>query len=340
MNSSGITFTGDGSAVNVGALIATTAGDVNLDENGKYNFTDFGDAAIINQGSITVSNGGFAILAAPYVENTGIITADGGRVELASTNNLLVDARVVGSEGVDFRGDDLISYSSATIDSALSDLGVNNTGTLQAQSGYIKISAQSAAGAINSVINLDGIADVDALDGSDYRGNVRVQSDGDINFTGTINANSDTAVVDDNYGDVVLDGKNVHVSGEVNISSTDGNKPMFSVISDSDIKIRNGNAPADAEINPDESFIYEGSVENISANANVKLHSHGHIDNEDALVGGNVVLEDLADNNLLGANGIALIGADSVSFADKNDTLTAAKGSILIEAGLGGIDFN
>ena len=90
LNSAGITFTGT-SQVNVGALLATTAMTVNGDPTQAASYSGLGYGAVINQGSISVSNGGFAILAAPYVQNTGFIKADLGTIALAGTNQFTLD---------------------------------------------------------------------------------------------------------------------------------------------------------------------------------------------------------------------------------------------------------
>ena len=55
---------------------------------------------MINHGSIQVSEGCLAILAAPYVENTGFIKADLGTIALAGTNRFTLD----------LRGDGLINF--------------------------------------------------------------------------------------------------------------------------------------------------------------------------------------------------------------------------------------
>jgi hypothetical protein len=64
LNSAGITFTGT-SHVNVGALLATTAMTVDGDPTQSLDFSGVGAGQVINHGSIQVSEGGFAILAAP-----------------------------------------------------------------------------------------------------------------------------------------------------------------------------------------------------------------------------------------------------------------------------------
>ena len=99
LNSAGITFTGT-SHVNVGALLATTAMTIDGDPTKKIDVKGSGSGQVINQGSIQVSNGGFAILAAPYVENTGFIKADLGTIALAGTNKFTLD----------LRGDGLINF--------------------------------------------------------------------------------------------------------------------------------------------------------------------------------------------------------------------------------------
>jgi hypothetical protein len=49
---------------------------VDGDPTQSLNFSGTGGGQVINHGWIRVSEGGFAILAAPYVENTGFIKAD------------------------------------------------------------------------------------------------------------------------------------------------------------------------------------------------------------------------------------------------------------------------
>ena len=101
LNSAGITFAGT-SRVNVGALLATTAMSIDGNVSGlaSYSAPSGSGGSVINQGSITVSNGGFAILAAPYVQNTGFIQANLGTVALAGTNQFTLD----------LRGDGLINF--------------------------------------------------------------------------------------------------------------------------------------------------------------------------------------------------------------------------------------
>ena len=102
-NPSGITF-GPAAKVTVGSLIATSANIRSQDFTaGNYNFNIAGhpDAAVINQGTITVAQGGLAALVAPGVQNSGVINAHLGKVALAAGNGFAVD----------LHGDRLINFA-------------------------------------------------------------------------------------------------------------------------------------------------------------------------------------------------------------------------------------
>src|SRR5262249_55231814 len=83
-NRDGIFF-GPNSTINTSGFLATTSDIKNSDfMAGKYNFNIPGrpDASIVNQGTITAHNAGFAALVAPGVRNDGTITATLGTVGL------------------------------------------------------------------------------------------------------------------------------------------------------------------------------------------------------------------------------------------------------------------
>jgi filamentous hemagglutinin family protein len=214
INRNGITF-GSTAQINVGSLLATTSDTDRIEQdevligqqavNGVvvYQFTGNGEyASVINEGNITVSDGGFAVLAAPNVQNHGYIKADLGQIELASTQDY--DLRV------DFRGDGLIFFSPSDLPEqfegeleADETLGVTNTGTLQARSGHVYLTANmtgpvylstdTASEIVEGVVNLDGIVDADqfvADNNGDVAmvaspgGTIKVTSTGDINIGG------------------------------------------------------------------------------------------------------------------------------------------------------------
>ena len=195
INNAGITF-GASAQVNVGSLTATTADNVINNGNGTFEFNNNGQASIINEGNIIASNGGFVVLAAPHVENNGFIQANLGQIEIASTTKFTLD----------LRGDNLITYEVNKED--LENLGVSNTGTLQAQSGIINISANTASDIVENVVNLDGVIDVNSF-GSGYDGGeVTVTSIDNIKLNEvTISANGG---IDGDGGSIITKADNLN----------------------------------------------------------------------------------------------------------------------------------
>jgi len=189
INQSGITFHGT-SQVNVGALLATTAGKVS-GEGDRLRFED-ARGAVNNHGNINVSDGGFALLVAPDVTNTGYIRADLGEVRLASGRGFTLD----------LRGDGLISFK---VDEQVVGTVVN-AGVVRARSGVVQLSAADAQDALAGVINMGGIVDADAI-GRSPAGSVYLHG-GEVNVGGRVSA--DGAV----GGNVSITGDAVALTGE------------------------------------------------------------------------------------------------------------------------------
>ncbi|WP_181770202.1 filamentous hemagglutinin N-terminal domain-containing protein [Bradyrhizobium sp. UNPF46] len=164
VNPDGILF-GAGSKINTGSFLGTTIDIRNADfMAGRYQFNIPGrpDASIVNLGTITARNGGFAALVAPGVRNTGTITANLGTVGLAAGNNF----------SLDFYGDRLItlglndSIAAKVIDMATGrplNALVQNDGKLKAKGGRIELTAAAARQVVDSVINNTGVIEANSI---------------------------------------------------------------------------------------------------------------------------------------------------------------------------------
>jgi filamentous hemagglutinin family protein len=156
---------GAGAVVNTAGFLATTHDISNADfMAGRYNFNIPGNptASVVNLGSITATNSGFAALVAPGVRNSGTITATFGKIGLASANGF----------SLDLYGDKLITIGvSDSIAAAVKDVAtgqtlkslVQNDGTLKANGGVVQLSAVTARTMVDSVINTSGVIEARSI---------------------------------------------------------------------------------------------------------------------------------------------------------------------------------
>ena len=156
---------GGGSTVNTSGFLATTHDIANADfMAGKYHFSIPGkpSASIVNLGTITASNTGFAALVAPGVRNSGTITANLGTVTLASGNGFTLD----------FYGDKLITLNvNDSIAATVKDVAtgqtlnalVQNDGKLKADGGRVELTAVAARQVVDSVINNTGVIEANTV---------------------------------------------------------------------------------------------------------------------------------------------------------------------------------
>ncbi len=189
VNPNGVFF-GKDSQVDVAALIATSH-DIKNDDfmAGKLDFTIPGKAGaqIINQGKITVQEGGLVALVAPSVQNSGLITARLGKVALASANSFTID----------LYGDNLILFEAdSTITSQLQDaLGnslaaaVENSGTIEANGGWVLLTAEVAKNVVDKAINMTGHIKATTVD--QQEGTIILKAmGGEVAVSGTLDASA------------------------------------------------------------------------------------------------------------------------------------------------------
>jgi len=163
VNPNGILF-GPGSRVDVAGLLATTSNITNSDfMAGRFEFSAPLDtnAGIVNFGEITVEEGGLVALVAPWVENSGIITARLGSVSLVSGNNYTLD--LYGDQLIQLAIDDTVLGEVTGMEGKSPQALVTNSGTITADGGRVYISVATAQNALDTVINMDGIIQAQSI---------------------------------------------------------------------------------------------------------------------------------------------------------------------------------
>ncbi|MGE0155061.1 MAG: filamentous hemagglutinin N-terminal domain-containing protein, partial [Reyranellaceae bacterium] len=157
INPNGVMF-GQGSRVDVNGIIATSANISNQNfMSGNFNFDQPGNpnAMIVNKGDITVKDAGLVAFVAPGVSNSGTITANLGRVSLASGNKFTVD----------LYGDNLVSIAvggettAAPVDGNGNPVAalVDNSGQIIADGGRVQMTARQASQIVDNAINMSGV---------------------------------------------------------------------------------------------------------------------------------------------------------------------------------------
>ena len=218
INQNGILF-GRTSRVDVAGLVATTIDIPNQRIlNGDFRFDQSTNpvASVINRGNITVRDGGLAALVAPGVENTGVIQARLGRVELASANGFTVD--LYGDGLIKLPVDSRASGEVLRPDGTPLSAAVSNSGRIEADGGTVVMSAQTATGMLDRIINMDGI--IQARSVANINGEIVLSGgeEGIVAVSGTLDASGTAA--GETGGKVIVFGEKVGLFDDAAIDAS------------------------------------------------------------------------------------------------------------------------
>ena len=182
VNPNGVVFSKT-ATVDVGSLVASTA-QLNdpfmksfAGSTANLNLTigERNTSAILNEGTIT-AQGGLVALHAAQVENTGTISNPGGTVALAAAKQLTLSPD----------SDGKLNYA---VDGELAQAKALNSGRIQADGGYVVMTAKSAQDLLGTVVNNTGTLEARTLR-KDEKGQILLDGgkSGQVEVSGTLDA--------------------------------------------------------------------------------------------------------------------------------------------------------
>ncbi len=176
INSAGVTIA-NGASINTAGFVASTQDISDADFlNGDYTFSGDSDAAVINLGTITATDGGYVILLGKTVSNQGVITATKGTVALAGGAQTTLN----------FNGDSIVSV---TVDQGTLDALVENKEAIYADGGNVILTAKAADDLLSAQVNNSGIIQARTID--DLTGYIKLYAHGGTTTVdGTLDASA------------------------------------------------------------------------------------------------------------------------------------------------------
>ncbi|MEN6413105.1 MAG: YDG domain-containing protein [Veillonellales bacterium] len=174
INPNGVLFA-KGAQVNVGGLVASTLSLSDKDfQTGKYNFTGNG-GSVVNQGTITATDGGSVALLGGQVSNQGVIVANKGTVALGTGNAVTLD----------MDGDGMLSL--AVNQSAVNALAENKN-LMEADGGKVIMTARAADILAATAVNNSGVVRAKSINAKNGVILLDGGDNGTVQVSGTLDA--------------------------------------------------------------------------------------------------------------------------------------------------------
>jgi large exoprotein involved in heme utilization and adhesion len=228
LNPNGVLF-GPNASVNVGGLVASTLDmDSKSFVNGSQVLEGGGAGAVVNQGRITASQGGYVALVGPRVVNEGAISAVQGKVLMAAGDKV----------SLTLGNGSLAGYS---IDRGSLDALVQNSGFISASGGEVTLTASAVEQIGRAAVNHTGVIEAQTVE--DRPGTIRLLGDmkaGTLQVTGKLDASAPNG---GKGGFVETSAAQVNIadSGQVTTFASSGKTGTW-LIDPDDFEIKSGEA--------------------------------------------------------------------------------------------------
>lgn len=362
INQAGIIF-GQGSTINTSQLIASTLDISNSDfVNERYEFLTVGDisGSVVNNGSLTASEG-IALIGNRVINTGSINTGPGGFVVMAAGDKVVLN---------EFKSNIIVEMDSIKLPdganlSGSGDIINESSGQISAPQGTIVL----AAGDIfSTALNLDskaaivengtgrieqkGIINADAVDGD--AGIVSLSAADEV-ITSTDSITTANAGTNGNGGDVILYSQGTTVVEKGSVLEAKGGAESgnggfievsgkhFILAGDIDASAAKGRLGAFL-LDPEDVTITDGTNSGLPDTwyeEDIEYYSK-HGTNVIVEADNSITVGDIDDDEISGGIGsitLSTYGDDSsITFDDKNDSITTTRGDITIETGGGGAD--
>ena len=238
VNPNGILITKTG-LINTNSFSASTLDISNEDFiRGKLSFVKQSgkDGTVVtNNGSITVSDGGFVALLGGAIDNSGVVTAHLSKVGFGAGEKVILNIGDSEFLRVEIPTSNLNTIRDVNGNKLSEMISVNNGSKVISYGGLVKLSVGTVRKTLRRVINIRGL--VQAKSASSSNTGKIIISGPDVSVNGTIDVSSD--VVNVNGGEVAITSNSYRQTGSINASgnATASNGGVASILSNSNISI-------------------------------------------------------------------------------------------------------